>query len=133
MNLKTTYPFKAACLVPFAALWLVSASAQAQTAPATTPSANMPMGQMHKGAAGPHDMKGSMMMDMDAMQKMQMSGDTDKDFATMMKMHHQQALKMAQMQLDMGKSPEMKSMAKQIIAAQKKEIAQFDQWLAKHK
>ena len=85
------------------------------------------------GATGSSDMKASMMMDMDAMQKTQMSGDTDKDFATMMKMHHQQALKMAQMQLDHGKSPEMKSMAKQIIVAQKKEIAQFDQWLAKHK
>jgi hypothetical protein len=30
-------------------------------------------------------------------------------------------------------SPEMKSMARQIIAAQKKEIAQFDQWLARQK
>ena len=74
-----------------------------------------------------------MMTGMDDIQKMQMSGDTDKDFAMMMKMHHQKGLKMAQMQLDQGKSPEMKAMAKQIVVAQKKEIAQFDQWLAKHK
>jgi uncharacterized protein (DUF305 family) len=40
---------------------------------------------------------------------------------------------MAEMQLKTGRSPEMKSMAKQIIAAQKKEIAQFDKWLAKQK
>ena len=131
MNLKTLNLSKALFLVPLTTVWLASASAQAQTAPAMA--ASMPMGQMQKGAAGPNDMKASMMMDMDAMQKMQMSGDTDKDFATMMKMHHQQALKMAQMQLDQGKSPEMKTMAKQIIVAQKKEIAQFDQWLAKHK
>ncbi len=32
-----------------------------------------------------------------------------------------------------GKSREMKSMAKQIIVAQKKEIAQFGKWLAKQK
>ena len=91
------------------------------------------MGQMHKGAAGSQDMKASMMMGMDGMQKMTMSGDTDKDFAMMMKMHHQQALNMAEMELANGKSPEMKAMAKQIIVAQKKEIAQFDKWLAKQK
>jgi uncharacterized protein (DUF305 family) len=133
MNLKTLNPFKAMCLVPLTALWLASAPAQAQTAPAMAPSASMPMGQTHKGAAGSHDMKASMMMGMDGMQKMTMTGDTDKDFAMMMKMHHQQALNMAEMELAHGKSPEMKTMAKQIIAAQKKEIAQFDRWLAKQK
>jgi uncharacterized protein (DUF305 family) len=133
MNLKTLTPLKAVCLVPLTALWLASAPAQAQTAPAMAPSASMPMGHMNKGAAGPHDMKASMKMGMDEMQKMPMSGDIDKDFAMMMKMHHQQALSMAEMELAHGKSPEMKAMAKQIIAAQKKEIAQFDRWLAKQK
>ena len=133
MNLKTLNLFKALCLVPLAALWLASAPAQAQTAPAMAPSASMPMGQMSKGAAGSKDMKTSMMMGMEGMQKMPMSGDTDKDFAMMMKMHHQQALNMAEMELANGKSPEMKTMAKQIIVAQKKEIAQFDKWLAKQK
>ena len=131
MNFKTLNSLKAVVLAPLAALWLVSAVAQAQTSPATMPSASMPMGQMHKGAAGPKDMKASMMMGMEGMQKMPMSGDTDKDFAMMMKMHHQQALNMAELQLANGKSAEMKTMAKQIIVAQKKEIAQFDKWLAK--
>ncbi len=133
MHFKTLNPSKALWLVPLAAVWLASVPAQAQTAPAMPHSASMPMGQMHKGAAGSHDMKASMMMGMDGMQKMTMSGDTDKDFAMMMKMHHQQALNMAEMELARGKSPEMKTMAKQIIAAQKKEIAQFDRWLAKQK
>ena len=133
MNLRTLNPFKASCLVPLTALWLASTPAQAQTTPAMAPSASMPMGQMHKGTAGTHDMKASMMMGMDGMQKMPMSGDTDKDFAMMMKMHHQQALHMAEMELANGKSAEMKAMAKQIIVAQKKEIAQFDKWLAKQK
>ena len=132
MHLKLNR-MQAKCLVPLAALWLASAPVQAQTAPAMGHSASMPMGQMQKGAAGSHDMKASMMMGMDGMQKMTMSGDTDKDFAMMMKMHHQQALNMAEMQLAHGKSPELKAMAKQIIVAQKKEIAQFDQWLAKQK
>jgi len=133
MDFKILNPGKALCLVPLAALWLASASVQAQTAPAMAPSASMPMGQMNAGAAGSQDMKASMMMGMDGMQKMTMSGDTDKDFAMMMKMHHQQALKMAEMELVNGKSAEMKAMARQISVAQKKEIAQFDKWLAKQK
>ena len=82
---------------------------------------------------GSDGMKQSMMTGMDSMQKMPMSGDTDKDFAMMMKMHHQQGVEMAQMELNNGKSPAMKKMAKKIITAQNKEISQFDQWLAKQK
>ena len=133
MNFKALKRFKVLSLVPLTVLCVATAPAQAQTAAGTTPSASMPMGQMHKGAAGPHDMKASMMMGMDEMQKMQPSGDVDKDFAMMMKMHHQQALNMAEIELAHGKSAEMKAMAKKIIVAQKKEIAQLDQWLAKHK
>ena len=133
MNQSIRKVFKAICLAPLAAIWLAAASAQAQTAPATVPSASMPMGQMHSSSGGPQDMKASMMMGMEGMQKMPMSGDTDKDFAAMMKLHHQQAVNMAEMELAHGKSAEMKTMAKRIIVAQKKEIAQFDKWLAKQK
>lgn len=65
----------------------------------------------------------------DSMQHMQLTGDTDHDFAVRMKLHHQQGLEMAQAHLKDGKSPQMKSMAKKMISAQKKEIAQFDKWL----
>ena len=126
MNIKTPNFSKAVFLFPVTVLWLASASVQAQTAPKMAPSASMPMGQMHNGAAAPQDMKASMMMGMEGMQKMTSTGDIDKDFAMMMKLHHQQAVNMAEMQLAQGKSPEMKTMSKQIIAAQKKEIAQFD-------
>lgn len=81
---------------------------------------------------GSDAMSQSMMNGVKKMQDMKMSGDTDKDFAMMMKMHHEQALDMAQMELDHGKSAEMKSMARKIIAAQKKEIALFEQWMKKH-
>lgn len=133
MNIKTRNPLQALFLVPMAALALASAPAEAQTTPTIAPAASMPRGQMHKGAAGPHDMKASMMMGMDGMQKMAMSGDVDKDFAMMMKMHHQQALDMAEIELRNGKSQEMRDMAQMIITAQKKEIAQFDKWLAANK
>ena len=120
-------------LGPITAICMLSAGVQAQTTPASPDAANMSHAKMQDGKMGAHDMKMPMMMGMEHMQKMTMSGDVDKDFAMMMKMHHQQALNMAQMELDHGKSPEMKAMAKQIIAAQKKEIAEFDKWMAKQK
>jgi len=134
MNEPTTRSSCAMRLVQIASLCLVATVAQAQTPPAmSSHSASMPKGQMQQGAMGSADMKQAMMKGMDGMQKTPMSGDTDMDFAMMMKMHHQQALDMAQMQLKHGKSPEMKAMARRIIAAQKKEIAEFDRWMTKHK
>lgn len=70
-------------------------------------------------------------MDMDHKQ-MKMTGDQDYDFAMMMKMHHEKGVKMAQKELDEGKDPEMRAAAQKIIDAQKKEIADFDKWLAEH-
>ena len=93
----------------------------------------MPVKDMQHSMMGSDGMKQSMMKGMDSMQKMTMSGDADKDFAMMMKMHHQQGVEMAQMEVAHGKSAAMKSIAKQIIAAQSKEIAKFDRWLAKQK
>ena len=125
----------ALCLVPLITFGFSSA-AQAQTKPPVTTHADMPKGSPGpepKATAGAGDLKHSMTMGMDNMQKMTMSGNVDKDFAMMMKIHHQGALDMAQMELAQGKSTEMKAMAKQIIASQKKEIAQFDKWLAKQK
>ena len=64
-----------------------------------------------------------------SMQDMQLTGDADRDFAIRMKLHHQQGVEMARAHLKDGKSPQMKSMAKKLIAAQNKEIAQFDKWI----
>ncbi|WP_455342486.1 DUF305 domain-containing protein [Variovorax durovernensis] len=88
----------------------------------------MSSAQMQKGS-GSDEMMKSMMSGMDGMQKMKMSGDTDKDFAMLMKMHHQQALEMAKPEIAHGKSPELKAMARKIIKDQTKEIAQLDAWM----
>lgn len=83
-------------------------------------------------ASGGMDMK-AMLKDMSSkMSSMPMSGDQDVDFAMMMRIHHQGAIDMANAELSSGKDPQMKKMAKAIITAQKKEIAQFDAYLAKH-
>ncbi len=79
------------------------------------------------------DMHHSMMKGMKDMESMKSSGNIDRDFAMMMKKHHESALDMAQVELQHGKDAKMRSMAKKIIASQKKEIKEFDQWLAKHK
>lgn len=84
------------------------------------------------GNHGSDQMAQSMKSGMDAMSKMPMSGDTDKDFATMMKMHHQQAVEMAKAEVQHGKSPELKAMANKMIKDQQKEIQQLDAWLKKH-
>lgn len=85
------------------------------------------------GMAASGDMRSSMMGMMKNMDSMKMTGDTDRDFATMMKMHHQGAIDMAQVELKSGKDAKMRAMAKRIIEAQQKEIKEFDQWLAKRK
>ena len=123
--------FKGLCALPLAAL-LFASVAQADPTHANDIT-SMSHENMQKDAAGSGSIKESMKDGMNEMHNMQMTGDVDKDFAMMMKMHHQKGLEMAKMELANGKSPAMKAMAKKIITAQKKEIAQFDQWLAKQK
>ena len=66
------------------------------------------------------------------MSEMQMSGDTDRDFATMMRAHHQHGIDMAKAEVESGKDPEMLKEAKKIIASQQKDIEKLDAWLKKH-
>ncbi len=124
------------CLMPLA---------HAQTGPANgmggmNPDMKKPMPMMtDKGMGGAMggamgagmDMK-PMMADMqDKMSAMKSSGNMDVDFAMMMRVHHQSAVTMAEAELKNGKDPQMRAMAKDIIRAQKKEIAAFDKFLAK--
>lgn len=119
--------------------------AQAQTptqAPMTMPMPAKPMTQASAPMATPMQMPMSMSggMDMKTMMKgmhdkmaaMPMSGNTDIDFAMMMREHHVGAIDMAQAQLQNGKELQMRKLAKEIIAAQKKEIATIDKFLAAH-
>lgn len=80
----------------------------------------------------PMDMHGSMTGMQHDMAAVKASGDTDYDFAVMMRIHHQGAVDMAEMELKQGKDPKLQAMAKEIIEAQKKEIAQFDEWIANY-
>ena len=68
-----------------------------------------------------------------AMQGMQMTGNTDKDFASMMISHHEEGMKMSKAQMSNGMSKELKDMAKKGISHETKEIAEFKTWLSANK
>src|SRR3989344_5215527 len=80
---------------------------------------------------GKMDMKAMMKENNDRMASVPMSGNPDVDFAQMMRIHHQGAIDMAQTLLRDGKDPQMLKMAKNIISAQKKEIAELEAFLAR--
>ena len=59
-----------------------------------------------------------------------LNGNADHDFLRMMIPHHQGALDMAETYLKYGKDEKVRKLAREIVAAQKKEIAQMEKWLA---
>ena len=66
------------------------------------------------------------------MEAMQMTGDADHDFASMMAMHHQGAIDMANKELEKGNDATIKGMAQQIIDKQTAEKAELTSWLEGH-
>ena len=64
-----------------------------------------------------------MMSKMDTMQK---TNDPEIDFSKMMKMHHQGAIDMANLELQKGKNDSLKKTAQKIINEQQAEIQQFN-------
>ena len=84
------------------------------------------------GSDGSMKMHMSMQESQKKMNGMEMSGDTDRDFAMMMRAHHQAGIDMAKAEVASGKDATMVSEAKKIIASQQKDIEKFDAWLQKY-
>jgi uncharacterized protein (DUF305 family) len=84
------------------------------------------------GSDGSTQMHMTMQESQKKMNNMQMSGDTDHDFAMMMRAHHQAGVDMAKVEVASGKDPEMIKEAKKIISSQQKDIQKFDAWMQKH-
>ncbi len=70
---------------------------------------------------------------MERMKAMPMSGNVDTDFAMMMKEHHQGAIEMAKVQIQMGQNQALKDKAKQIIAKQSTDTEKIDSYLQNEK
>ena len=101
----------------------------AQTAP-PMPGMAMPT---HPGAPAAAGAMGSAMDRMSKdMAAVPMTGDADRDFAAMMIPHHQGAIDMAKAELAHGHDPAMLKLARDVVAAQAREIAGMKAWLAKH-
>ena len=65
----------------------------------------------------------------EAMGEITYSGDADIDFARGMIPHHVAAIEMAEIVLEHGSAPEIRTLAEAIIEAQKAEIAELEAWL----
>ena len=65
------------------------------------------------------------------MEAMEMTGDADYDFASMM-MHHQGAIDMANRELEKGQDGTIKGIAKQIVDKQTAEKAALSAWMDGH-
>jgi uncharacterized protein (DUF305 family) len=110
---------------------LLAPHADAQNSAAPADSSTRSGTRSQSPAASASDLK-AMMKDMsEQMASMPMTGLTDVNFAAMMRMHHRGAIDMAEAELRDGTEPQMRALAKSIIATQKKEIAQIDRFLAK--
>lgn len=66
------------------------------------------------------------------MDTMKLTKDPDNDFALMMRMHHQGAIDMANLELKSGSDATMKQMAQSIIKSQQAEIVQLTAFLQSH-
>jgi uncharacterized protein (DUF305 family) len=117
-------------LAAFVAIF--SSAAIAQTA--ASGSDAMPGMNMEQHAAGKTDVSSTAADQkmMSGMSGVQYTGDADRDFVAHMIPHHQGAVEMAKVELKYGKDVKLRKLAKDVIAAQEKEIAFMKQWLAAH-
>lgn len=83
-------------------------------------------------ATPPVDIYANAMANMHANMHYTPTGDADADFVMGMIPHHQGAVDMAEILVKNGKDKELRRLGKDIIAAQKKEIAFMEAWLKKH-
>lgn len=94
----------------------------------------MKHGQMqHMQHGSMSGMKSDMQKMHKQMMSMKMTGDPDYDFAQMMIQHHKGAIDMSKKEISKGKDKEVKSMAKQVIDDQNREIKELQAYVKKNR
>jgi uncharacterized protein (DUF305 family) len=131
-EMKDFYFFRTVCLCSGLALSALASTANAQPA---APKRAEHTGLSHgAGATASASTQAFQAGSEKMMQEMSSpyTGDADKDFVSHMIGHHQGAVSMAEVQLKYGQDPELKKLARDIIKAQRQEIAFMKKWQAKN-
>jgi uncharacterized protein (DUF305 family) len=110
-------------------LVLLSFAAPLTTWSQASPPATSVQGVPRTNTSSP-SMKHALTAWLESLRKIQPSGDVDQDFAALMKVYHQGALSLAQLQLSRGKSSDLKAVANAVLAVRQREIAYLDKWIA---
>jgi len=105
-----------------------------------TPAFSQPMPGMsaNQGAPGPITDSPATAANRRASEKMMAgmdtpsTGDPDRDFVAGMLPHHQGAIDMAKVELQYGHDPALQKLAREIVAAQDKEVAFMRRWQMQH-
>jgi uncharacterized protein (DUF305 family) len=110
---------------------LITAGLVATAITAST-SLSFAQGSSKGAASGADELHRIMMSSAKESQSMKPSGDVDRDFLTMMR-HHQSGVRMSEVEIRHGKNSAAKALAQKIVEGQKKEIAEIDALLGKHR
>lgn len=124
--------------LPLLVLLLAAAAGAGSVALAHEPQHKKPASMSHSMDGMKHDMTGlsegsrqlhhAMMAGMKM--PMRMTGNVDTDFATMMTMHHRQAVAMSDVLLKHGRTPELRALAQKMKASQLEEIRRMAPYVA---
>lgn len=65
---------------------------------------------------------------MEQLQQQELNGDADHDYAHLLIMHFEDAIEMAQVELQHGQDPELKRLAQQIVDENQRQISELETW-----
>lgn len=104
-------------------------SSAAGSAKGVNASSNQATNAMSANAGSFEEVMNSMMKDM---MNTKLTGDADHDFALLMKIHHQGAIDMANIELSRGTNAELKQVAQNTISSSEKDINDLTDFLNNH-